>query len=219
MVAPQNLIGKRFARLVVLEELAPVFASYKNNPNHKTRKLRCACDCGNETVANAGNLRKGHTQSCGCVQRENGAKVGNLPKPIKHGMCGTAEYRAWQAMIQRCTNPKATRYERYGGRGIKVCQQWLESFDAFYAYIGLRPSQRDSVDRYPDNDGNYEPRNVRWATDGEQQRNHSRNRMVNVDGVDRCVADAARLLGLKLSTVRSRIHNGQSPEEALQLRR
>jgi hypothetical protein len=122
-------------------------------------------------------------------------------------------------MIQRCSNPKATRYERYGGRGIKVCDRWVESFDAFLADVGPRPSAWHSIDRYPDNDGNYEPGNVRWATAAEQQQNQSANRMVRVGGFDLCIAEAARLLGINVATVRTRIHSGQSPEEALQLKR
>lgn len=213
--APQNLVGIRYARLVVVEELAPIFACYKKNPNHKTRMFRCVCDCGNETVANAGNLRKLHTQSCGCLQRENGSKVGNLPKAIKHGMCGTPEYSAWLNMIQRCTNPKATRYERYGGRGIKVCDRWRSSFDAFYADVGARPSPKHSIDRYPKNDGDYEPTNVRWATDAEQQRNRELNRFIEVDGQSMCLADAAHLRGIKPNTLHHRLGRGLSVEEAL----
>lgn len=215
VVAGENLVGMKFARLLIVEEMPPVFASYKSNPNHKTRMFRCACDCGNETVANAGNLRRGHTQSCGCVQRENGAKVGNLPKSIKHGMCGTPEYTAWLNMIQRCTNPKATRYERYGGRGIKVCDRWRSSFDAFYADVGPRPSPEYSIDRNPNNDGHYEPTNVRWATDAEQHRNRDVNRFIEVDGQSMCLADAARLRGIKPNTLHYRLGRGLSAEEAL----
>jgi hypothetical protein len=213
-----DLIGERFGRLVIVEEIEPRFRSYKKNPNHKTRTFKCMCDCGNMSVAAINNLRSGHTGSCGCLQREAGQRNGEISHP-KHGMCGAAEYRAWCNMIQRCSNPKATRYDRYGGRGIRVCERWGNSFDAFFADVGPRPSAWHSIDRYPNNDGNYEPDNVRWATAAEQQQNQSANRMVHIGGFDLCIAEAARLLGINVATVRTRIHNGQSPEEALQLKR
>ena len=87
-----------------------------------------------------------------------------------HGMCGTPEYVAWKNMKARCTNPKNTHYENYGGRGIKVCDRWLHSFENFYADMGPRPEGM-SLDRWPDNDGNYEPGNTRWATNHEQNIN------------------------------------------------
>lgn len=210
-------VGQKLGRLTVVAEAEPYFRSYPRNPNHKTRRFLCRCDCGGEVTVAKSNLRPGHTTSCGCRQREAGKENGRVSHQ-KHGMCGTPEYAAWLNMIQRCTNPKATRYGRYGGRGIAICEQWLESFDAFYADVGPRPSKHHSIDRI-NNDGNYEPGNVRWATGAEQQRNRACNRMVEIDGKLVCVADAAKMLGINDSTVRTRIHSGQSPEEALQLRR
>lgn len=89
----------------------------------------------------------------------------------QHGMHATPEYRAWEGLIQRTTNPRHRSWKNYGGRGITVCQSWRDSFEAFFKEIGSRPGPEHSLDRYPDNDGNYEPGNVRWATRAEQEQN------------------------------------------------
>ncbi|HEX7893188.1 MAG TPA: hypothetical protein VF447_03285 [Terriglobales bacterium] len=94
-------------------------------------------------------------------------------------MTHTREYRAWAGMIQRCTNPKHARWADWGGRGITVCERW-RSFENFYADMGNRPSPAHSLDRFPDNDGNYEPGNVRWATRSEQQLNKRPNSTDNL---------------------------------------
>lgn len=134
------------------------------------RRVLCLCVCGKEFAADAWKVNKGWTKSCGCL------KPGMLRAArTTHGQSRphTPEYRAWSLMKNRCLNPNDKRYDRYGGRGIKVHPEWIESFEAFYAFMGKRPSNH-SLDRYPDNDGNYEPGNVRWATAIEQRRNQTR---------------------------------------------
>jgi hypothetical protein len=113
-------------------------------------------------------LKRGWTQSCGCLQKDR------AKDNAKHGKTGSPEYHAWSAMIQRCTNPKTKQYKDYGGRGIRVCQKWKCSFESFYADMGPRPSKAHSIDR-KDNDGNYEPGNCRWATEREQKMNTRQN--------------------------------------------
>lgn len=93
-------------------------------------------------------------------------------------MSYTAEHQAWCNMKSRCTGKAGSQFDDWGGRGIRVCDEWMDDFDAFFAHIGLRPSPRHSIDRYPDNDGNYEPGNVRWATRDQQMGNKRDNIVV-----------------------------------------
>lgn len=117
-----------------------------------------------------------------------------------HGHCVdgkiTPEYRAWYNMIERCYSEGYKKYHRYGGRGITVCAQWQTDFQAFMDHVGLRPSAKHSLDRHPDNEGNYEPGNVRWATPKEQQRNRSDNRIVAYLGRRMTIAEACELANL-----------------------
>jgi hypothetical protein len=159
-----DLIGHRFGRLTV--------AALKLKATSRTPTIYiCDCDCGARIDVRAGNLKNGHSKSCGCRRVETNAKSKN----VDHGACVrhkmTPEYRAWSGMKYRCTNQDAPNWNDYGGRGIKVCDRWLNSFAAFLADVGPRPSPEHSLDRWPDNDGNYEPDNVRWATRSEQQLN------------------------------------------------
>jgi hypothetical protein len=151
MTAVAELTGQTFGLLAVLERA-------ENRSRSAQAYWLCLCACGQETIVNGSNLRRGRTSSCGCGR-------------IKHGYAGkTPEYHAWEGIKQRCLNPKRAGYEYWGGRGISICQRWAESFKAFYADMGPRPGLGYSIDRI-DNDGNYEPGNCRWATATEQQRN------------------------------------------------
>ena len=126
----------------------------------------CRCECGTCKVVYGTHLRSGSTTSCGCRQKERAAQGQYI-----HGHSGegkrTREYRSWDNMLQRCFNPNSDNYGRYGGRGITVASEWIDDFIAFYEYMGPRPEGK-SLDRWPDNNGNYEPGNVRWATPEEQ---------------------------------------------------
>lgn len=152
-----DMTSRRFHRLTVLGR-AP-------NTSGQSARWLCRCDCGNEVVVLGGHLRSGNTKSCGC-QRIDSARTTNR----KHGMAKSLAYKRWETIKQRCTNPKNPSYPNYGGRGIGICSEWAESFEAFHAAVGDPPSTSHSLDRI-NNDGNYEPGNVRWATASEQQRN------------------------------------------------
>ena len=143
------------------------------------------CECGNFKFAATGNVKRGRVKSCGCLHRDVARELarethrkldGKGPGAFgfKHGRCDTPEYRSWGSMLTRCTNPKAPDYRHYGGRGITVCDQWSPkrggSFENFYADMGSRPPGT-SLDRYPDNNGNYQPGNCRWATPKQQRAN------------------------------------------------
>lgn len=155
---PANLIGQRFGRLVAVERL-PVVKGVR-------AKWRMQCDCGDSTVCDISHLRKGHTTSCGCFQREGLSK-----RRRKHGHSEpcTAEYAIWHHMKQRCTNPKNPAYMHYGGRGIGIHERWLD-FENFLADVGLRPHPNLTFER-KDNDGPYGPCNWKWATYAEQLNN------------------------------------------------
>lgn len=159
----KELIGQRFGRLLVIG-LTP---SREIASGERRRLCVVRCECGNEAEARPSNLRSGNTTSCGCMHAEMSA-AGQCN--FKHGGSATREYRAWMRMKERCYNPKSKRYEDWGGRGITVCDRWLEGFENFLADMGPRPSPRHSLDR-KDNDGNYEPSNCRWATYSEQNLN------------------------------------------------
>lgn len=131
-----------------------------------------------------------------------------------HGSTGSPEYVAWGNMIQRCENPNHPCFDHYGGRDIRVCTRWRKSFAAFLEDIGPRPSPAHEIDRI-DNDGHYEPENVRWATRRQQMRNMRRNRPLTCGGETRSVAGWAEHLGLNYSTLGNRLAKGWSTPSAL----
>lgn len=142
-------------------------------------KVLCRCVCGTERMVNSSTLKHGQTLSCGCWQREKQSAVGRTTGR-KHGKSKSPEHRAWQAIKQRCRNPNHPSYPNYGGRGIDVCDEWFYSFRAFYDHVGPRPAQPEGKRRWSigriDNEGNYEPGNVRWETTEQQARNQRRPR-------------------------------------------
>lgn len=160
----RDITGVRFNRLVVISRV--------NNDKHGNSRWKCLCDCGNTIEVLASCLRKLECQSCGCYHKEV-AKITVL-KRVKHGEArqgkATREYTTWQAMKRRCYAKNDKFYDYYGGRGIKVCDRWLNSYESFLLDMGRRPSDSHSLDRIDPN-GNYEPRNCRWATNKEQNRN------------------------------------------------
>ena len=158
-----DLIGQRFGRLTVVEELPAPQKSYS------CRLFVCECDCGAITHPIDGrNLVRGHTTSCGC-QRKERVKEANST----HGMKGTSIYTTWINMKDRCYNQNHRCYKHYGGRGITVCKEWKDSFQEFFNYVSQLSHFDEkgySLDRI-NNNGNYEPGNVRWATAKEQSNN------------------------------------------------
>jgi hypothetical protein len=194
-----DLTGQRFGRLQVV---GPAHVD-----RHGNRHWSCRCDCGTEITKVRGNLVNGWTKSCGCLQRE----VGKNNRT--HGMRHTPEYEAWCNMRGRCFDPKNSAYKRYGGRGIMVCKRWLK-FENFIADMGLRPSPKHSLDR-EDNDGNYTPKNCRWATKKQQNDNTSQNRWLTLHGVTRTISDWSKHTGIRRLTIGWRLDRGWSAERAL----
>jgi hypothetical protein len=131
-----------------------------------------------------------------------------------HGMTWTAEHRAWLSMRNRCHNPKASGFAKYGARGITVCQKWRDSFEAFYADMGKRPSPLHSIDR-KDVNGHYEPENCRWATPIEQANNKTNNRFIELDGRTLTLAQWSRESGIDADVISLRIDSGWDTRTAI----
>lgn len=192
-----NLEGQVFGRLTVVEDLGNV---------EGYRAYRCTCSCGSETVVAAHRLlhEKG-PRSCGCLQRE---------AVTKHGMEGTRVYKIWQGMKSRCYDRNHVSFKHYGGRGIAICERWLNDFAIFYADVGEPPSDRHTLDRR-DANGNYEPGNCRWATYIEQANNTRANLVLTFEDEIRTAAEWSRITGLNAATIRQRKKRGWTDEQIL----
>lgn len=196
--------GQRFGRLTVIG---------RAKGNSSSAAWLCRCDCGAEKVVEGINLRSGSTVSCGCYAREKAAKLGRAKRT--HGMRKTRLYNIWNDMRLRCYSPSNNRYYRYGGRGITVCDEWKNSFEAFRDWA-LANGYRDdlSIDR-KDNDGPYAPWNCRWATKTQQANNKENTRMIEFDGQKMSIAEWSRFTGLPDGTIRWRLSNGWDVARAL----
>jgi hypothetical protein len=195
--------GVRCGRLIVRRSYLP--------GGGRKRLAEVDCDCGASLTVLVDSLRRGTTQSCGCLQRERARARAT------HGLSKTKEHRAWRGAKGRCFNKNNRAFGNYGGRGIKMCSEWANSFQAFLRDIGPCPSPEHSLDRYPDNDGDYAPGNCRWATKAEQAKNRRRRHVIRALGVSRNITDWARLIGIAPATIRRRLLR-MPPEEALTMK-
>ena len=201
----EDLTNKKYNQLLVIEEAEPVISK----AGATTRKWHCKCDCGNTTIVSHGHLKNGHTKSCGCLHKET-----MKAKLTTHGVRNTSTYRSWAAAKQRCTNPNNKRYKDYLGRGITMCPEWLNSFEAFYKDMGDCPEGM-TLDRI-DNNGNYEPSNCRWATDREQANNKRNNHLLTYQGRSQSIQKWSRETGINQGTICNRVNRlGWSDAEAL----
>lgn len=197
--------GVRFERLLVVSASA-------EKPYHWV----CRCDCGAERPVRADSLTSGNSKSCGCIQREKIRDRGHRNATHGHTRQGhrSPEYRAWSHLMSRCYNPNVDHYPSYGGRGISVCAEWRESFEAFLADMGRRPSPLHSIDR-KDNDGNYDPDNCHWATRAEQGLNKSTNRRLEFQGKRLTITEWAGIMGVTPRMISGRLKRGWSVEKTL----
>jgi hypothetical protein len=195
------LEGLKFGRLIVMQKCG-------RNKHGKTI-WRCECACGNEKIVTTCNLRTGVVKSCGCLRKDNN-------QGYKHGGFGTPEYRVWAGMISRCHSVSNDSYHRYGGKGIKVCRRWRNSFVNFLEDMGKRPSLAYSIDRINNAKG-YSRQNCRWATSGEQARNRRSSRMLTYKGRMQCATDWAKEYGIDREAFYARLDRGWSLEDSLNI--
>lgn len=181
-----NLAGQRFGQLTVTNRI-------------KGETYLCLCDCGKEKVVRGCHLKGGRVKSCGCAR-------------TKHGMSEDRLYQIWHGMKDRCLRKDGQHYEKYGARGITVCKEWAESFEAFRDWAIENGYRNDlSLDR-KNNDGPYSPENCRWATRVEQQNNRGNTVFLTHEGETRTLAEWARITGVKYSTLRYRVSQGFTGE-------
>ena len=171
----------------------------------KNRKYTVSqCVCGKKRIHAVDHLQSNRTKSCGCKRKNR----------LTHGLAGTPEYIAWIGMKARCYYPKTIRFERWGGRGIKVCRQWIHSFETFLSDMGHKPKGKYCLERR-NNNGNYTKKNCYWATPTEQARNTKRTRLIKHGGVILTAGEWSKKIGIKRTTIIARIIHGWSIKEAL----
>lgn len=173
----------------------------------------CQCECGVVATYDISAVRYGKIKSCGCLQRES-----RHTNHQTHGECRkTPEYASWKRMKGRCCDPNNNRYYQYGGRGITICQEWLGSdgYANFLSYMGRKSNPAQTIDRYPDPNGNYEPGNCRWADIGQQMRNRTNNRMITAFGRTQTLIQWSEDTGIAWSTIWARLNRGWTAEKAL----
>lgn len=200
---PGDLCG----RLTVLAEAEPAAGVGKT-----LRRVLCLCKCGREKIVRVASLRSGLTKSCGCLHDTHRLRHGHTA-----GGKLSLTYSSWVSMRTRCLNSNAANYPVYGGRGIRVCDRWMESFEAFLADMGERPSLRHSIERM-NGEGDYETGNCLWATPKEQARNRRNNRLLTFKGETLSCAEWADRIGIKRNALQARMNqHGYTVEEALTL--
>ncbi len=204
-----DITNKRFGKLVAIERC--------KNISGKTA-WKCKCDCGNTTYVSTSNLSCNRIRSCGCLKLEK-----LLERSTTHNQRHTILYSVWRGLRQRCNNPKHNSYHNYGGRGIKVCDEWDKSFQSFYdwAYANgySTENQKDeklklTLDRI-DNNGNYEPSNCRWVDRKTQTRNMRTTKFITFNGERKSISEWCEIYGINKPSFIIRLKYGWSIEEAL----
>lgn len=195
----KKLQGRVFGELTVRE--------YAGTNRHNQALWLCDCSCGNVKTVVAQSLLNEASRSCGAAIHRAGFSA-------THGLSKTLIYGVWNTMKQRCSNPNVASYKDYGGRGIKVCKRWADSFEAFFDDMGDRPSPQHSIERR-NNEGDYTPRNCFWATRRAQVTNKRNNRMLTANGETLHMAEWARRLGCNPAAIIARLNTGMDEAEAV----
>lgn len=180
--------GQRFGRL-----MATGVRVWVERPSGKNLRYECICNCGaTVNVRKPELVKQSGTVSCGCHQKR------------RNSDSRSSEYRSWAGLIDRCYNTKDKYFYRYGGRGIRVCDRWRESYANFLADIGRKPCRKSSIERI-DNDADYSPQNCVWANSKTQANNRHTNRVVEYQGQVKTLTQWASVLGFACGTLRSRL--------------
>lgn len=189
-----DLTGQIFGRLTVIGL----------DESKRTRKTYwlCQCECGKIKSARSDSLLCGAIKSCGCMKKEQDKT--NLTANHSHKQSGKPLYNVWQSMKRRCYNNNDLHYHRYGGRGIIVCEEWKNSFEAFYKWaIANGYSEGLTIDRI-DNNGNYEPSNCKWSTNKEQSNNRSTNIKITIGNATKTLTEWCEIFEVDYMTIRQR---------------
>lgn len=198
-----DLTGKKFERILVLKRV-------ENNKFGKARFL-CRCDCGTEKIIIGSCLVNGHTKSCGCYSRD-------MKSNLKHGKSNTRIYEIWSGIKKRCLNKNASNYHDYGGRGIKVCEEWLDKENGFINFYNWSMNNGYSeiltIDR-TNNFGNYEPNNCRWVSQKVQNNNKRDNNLITYNGVTKTKTQWSEFLEISVHTLDWRISKKLPVEKIL----
>ena len=194
----KDITGQTYGRLLVIEQDGVII---RGSAQKRLAAWKCLCSCGETVRISGASLRNGNTESCGCIARELTVK-----RNTTHGKSKTKEYHAYLQMIKRCTDENSDDYKNYGGRGIKVCDRWAESFENFCQDMGERPVNH-SLDRV-DVNGDYSPDNCRWADSITQARNKRNNRWVEYNGKNYTVAELSELLQVPYTTLIYQLNHG-----------
>ena len=201
MGAFKDLTGQRFGRLTVL---------FRHGYSGLAITWECQCDCGNTKVVVGNSLLRGKTQSCGCLHREQ-----LVERNSSHNLVGTRIYNIYSNMRERCYCQSNPQYKNYGGRGIRICSDWLNDFKAFYDWAMANGYRDDlSIDRV-DNNGNYCPENCRWADAKTQANNTRRNRLLTINGITMTLSEWADKTGISASCISRRISHGWPEHDLL----
>ena len=197
-----DLTGRQFGRLIVLRDTGL-------KDKYGMSIWLCECNCGNKVKVSTKHLGKS-TKSCGCLRKDT-----NILLNTKHGKSNTRLWKTWYEMKNRCNNKDDSNFYNYGGRGIKVCDDWNNNFEHFYDWA-LKHGYSDAltIDRI-NNNGNYEPNNCRWISRAEQNNNKRNNHLLTYNGKTQNIKKWSEELGLKWSTIYSRLHQGWSIERTL----
>lgn len=189
----KDLIGTKFGKLTVIKYVGYNKKTYKH-------KWLCRCECGKEVIVQQGNLENGHTKSCGCLRKE-------INSGYIHGKSHTRLFNIWASMRERCNCLTCTIYKYYGGRGVRICEEWDKyiNFEKWALANGYKDNL--TIDR-KDVNGNYEPSNCRWATSKQQCNNRTSNRIIEINGAKHTLSEWSEISEINVTTIYMRLKRG-----------